>query len=639
MQQLIAMFVALALVACGKKETREPSAPSPDAAPASSPDAAPASAPASAPDAAPAVAPDTAVASVAAPADATVAEPSDATVAAPTDAAAAPERRACIDGHPHPRSADGDVEALPDGHTIRFTIGDATFTYDLEREVLTPVPAPPAAPEPPQSALRSDDEGHVLLCAPDGSGCAPLEGAGTADHLTLDEGDGLAFVLAGTKLTVFDRATRKALATRDVGHKDDSATGVRVVGPAVVVGYNCECISGPPMNPALFDKRTLKPLGLLAPAVYLHSDTPALWPAGGDVAAVVDSWGSLVVLQDLKTGKVVGTVDLVSTTSPSERLDEDNVHTHGMVQSLLLAPGKLLVVHGARSFGELVVVDLAARSIAARHRMPFCDETPSAKLACVPAAAPPVLDGEELVANRFVGCSKVGEAETCFALDLGDGSLGGLDAMPAPLDEDHVGPLTPWQLEPALEDALTLSEARISPDGARVYAIYTAEAGAPALAYVFRPDDGKRLAKATVGTKATPCAEVQPLGAAVLFALGDCADQRGDAWLADGKTLKRIAPLGGDVAFARGKRVLAVGGAPDTVALAQPGGHEVVLQSLSDGAIVKRVDLSAAVGASGIEALYRRRDGALEVRSGLDFARVDPGSGEVGARVSAPVCH
>jgi hypothetical protein len=158
---------------------------------------------------------------------------------------------------------------------------------------------------------------------------------------------------------VFDVASGKSLAHVRAGTSDDPCVSVGLAGDTVIVDEsNC---AGPDDSAWLVTKKgkKLAKLGSKKQPLQTAAMTPVR--ADGDVWAFNSFDNAEVVLQNVKTGKLVARVAL---PDPGEMPSSTVLVADGA--------GKVLVIGGGKTPGRVIAIDVATRKIVATHELPAC---------------------------------------------------------------------------------------------------------------------------------------------------------------------------------------------------------------------------------------------------------------------------
>ncbi|MFO0748431.1 MAG: hypothetical protein U1F43_22615 [Myxococcota bacterium] len=352
MRPLSALALVGALAACGK------SAP-PDVAPAPADDviAVPP--------------PDVAVV---APTDAIPEPPADVVATPPADVVAA---AACMDAWPLLESPRADARTLSfcarEGHGETLTC----FRYDLETDALTRDAAGPHAPPaeappgPSDASFTVDDAAGTIRLCTDADHCKTLE-AREAYGVSMSPDKKL---LAVNSLgALFDVASARRVAVFE-GRSDK-----RFLGPLEGAGFLAIAFLGP--------RVVLSLGGAPGPRYASLTDTTFAWvaplggpdfpndvwealPLGDDVVALTGLSANWLVIQDLRSGKVLHRVD-VGAARKDRTLVEGDDGGQSNIQMLRLGGGDLIALHGGSDGGTIVRIDVAAGTVKKVYHLPVC---------------------------------------------------------------------------------------------------------------------------------------------------------------------------------------------------------------------------------------------------------------------------
>ncbi|MBE7449677.1 MAG: hypothetical protein HS111_12490 [Kofleriaceae bacterium] len=322
--------------------------------------------------------------------------------------------------------------AAADAGSVRFCVNDgagpdalteattqACFAVELasrryERLDRPPPQQPRGLSAPAARLVSSPTEVRVCPDVPDGGGEAPAgDGAGAASPCrtlrpkvpknaatpiaaALDAAGTTVVMLLGNAeagkgvVEVWDVARARRTATIRYARGDYRCGAVQLLGDVIFV--SASACAGPAGKGALYSLKGKKLADVGGKDFGTH----------GTVAVQVDAtrWafleegGGLLAVQDVATGKVEATIELVSLwNAPGSRGDDATALASGNPGESMLVrggDGTLVVIAGSPAAGTVGVIDLAAGEVDVIGALP-CPPAPDAG----PGSEPPNEDGEE----------------------------------------------------------------------------------------------------------------------------------------------------------------------------------------------------------------------------------------------------
>jgi len=300
-------------------------------------------------------------------------------------------------------------------------------------------------------------------------------------------------------------------------------------------------------------------------------------------------------------------------------------------------------------------------------------EEPPAPPACLDLgeeayAVAPMIERARLVEGGLYFCRREVDAPVCWVMDLDDGSLTSAD-VPEDIDAGWTPPPTPAPLKIS-DDKLG---AEVCPESGRCRALELPIRGATILGaavsasgdyaaltlardeqytiQLYALPSGRRLKRITTPSDPYPCASARFVGDTLLVMQDICAGPAGYAWLANPKTARRVAWVGGSAEFgAWSVHEQPVG--DDLWAFREDSGRQVVVQSVKDGRIVHRINLDDTFPRTEDGTILADPDAGSMLRNNATgelvlvhdgaaqgkVVRVDPREGRVVKVVTAPRC-
>lgn len=254
-----------------------------------------------------------------------------------------------------------------DATSVRFCFepgGLACYAVDLQTGALAAGQAPAGTDRPqvmpaPDAPKVTEGEADITVCRHDGGACHKLVPRGMVDP-------GLGLVTAvnrtgtlaafGTQaahrqsqVETFDATTGKRLATFKLPAKGGMCLFLAFAGDTLDITQS-EC--GGPDGPEWLATRTGKQIAPLGGSSPIHGNSPPVHVAG-NTYAFAPAAGSVVVLQDVVTGKVARRIAI------DRAGDADAATLVGDAAHLVL------VYTGARA-GDVVVIDVATGNVTHR---------------------------------------------------------------------------------------------------------------------------------------------------------------------------------------------------------------------------------------------------------------------------------
>ncbi len=295
--------------------------------------------------------------------------------------------------------------AAADGSQAQFCVSDgaektACFGLDLESNKYAklddaPVPQPPAlaaatarvesTPTEVKVCTGAGDDTCKVLKPKVGKGAnepivAAINGAGTVAVLMIGNssaGKGVA--------EIWDVPKGKKLTAIKYAKGDHKCGSPQVLGDIVFI--NAGVCSGPAAKGHLYSLKGKK-LGEVGGKDFGTYSTTGVQVADAQWAFLEEGAGTIAI-QDVQTGKVAKTIDLVSLWSDGAPADGEAPRAGGNPgESALVrgAEGKLIVVSGSPAAGNVGVVDVASGEVKVVRALPCPEEATAAEPAADEAA-------------------------------------------------------------------------------------------------------------------------------------------------------------------------------------------------------------------------------------------------------------
>jgi len=524
------------------------------------------------------------------------------------------------------------VAAHLDGWVFTYTIDGTTYgAFDVAtgelREGREPAADAPAAPEPVDPVTIAEDRRTAKVCDPGGPHACVTVAAPAGFELVFGVVDWTRgrVVFGGSApdgdhgvLVLYDTTSGKQRAQVACGRNGFVPRAASFRADAIEVTLIETEADSPRTNSGLrYHPETLRRLPDATPA---HFELVLRDDAGA--ARAVDLW------------PLYPRTELQATWYAAPYHGPMGADFTGRLPS-----GEWLVVPNGGAFGTLAVVDPARARIVRTYALPLCDAGPKAEpLECLPAAT--ALSDAQMVHGTFEACAGDG---ACYAFDVARGALSARAQTPsaAPDGGSFWGsdierdPDDVWRCggEP-LRVGAPIRSATFAFDPRYLFVV-SGKPGAPAtLSIVGNTSACKVVQKATIGSKAHPCATIEQLADRVLVRTDDCAGSPGGAYLVDAKTLARVAAVGPEHGFTIGHgKTLGVDLGNGLGAFATTAQALIVLQRLDTGVAHKTVTLPHAV-----DALWATPYGEVIAQHERTFTRVDV-DGAVLGTTTLPTCR